>query len=211
MTDALTPAQLIGKDVQTDEPLSDQLERWFGEGQQQTLGSLLDLFGSKGFAVFFIVLMTPSALPVPTGGVTNVLEVVAMLLALELIVGRRTVWLPERWKRLELGGPRRERFARALVRRIRWFERFSHPHLRFLFGHRLTGVVVGILVLALTLAAFVAPPFSGLDTLPSLGIVLLAFGVLFENFYLAIAGFVIGALGTLLVIVLGREAVQLVL
>jgi hypothetical protein len=83
--------------------------------------------------------------------------------------------------------------------------------LRFLFGHRLTGVVVGILVLALTLAAFVAPPFSGLDTLPSLGIVLLAFGVLFENFYLTIAGLVIGALGTLLVIVLGRQAVELVL
>ena len=155
--------------------------------------------------------MAPSALPLPTGGVTNVLELVAMLLALELIVGRRTVWLPERWKRLDLGGPRRERFASALVRRVRWVERFSHPHLRFLFGHRLTGVVVGILVLALTLAAFVAPPFSGLDTLPSLGIVLLAFGVLFENFYLAIAGLVIGALGTLLVIVLGRQAVELVL
>jgi hypothetical protein len=211
MTDALTSSQRVGEDGQTAERLSDQLERWLGEGQQQTLGSLNDLFGSKGFAVFFIVLMAPSALPLPTGGVTNVLELVAMLLALELIVGRRTVWLPERWKRLDLGGPRRERFASALVRRVRWVERFSHPHLRFLFGHRLTGVVVGILVLALTLAAFVAPPFSGLDTLPSLGIVLLAFGVLFENFYLAIAGLVIGALGTLLVIVLGRQAVELVL
>jgi hypothetical protein len=211
MTDALTSSQRVGEDGQTAERLSDQLERWLGEGQQQTLGSLNDLFGSKAFAVFFIVLMAPSALPLPTGGVTNVLELVAMLLALELIVGRRTVWLPERWKRLDLGGPRRERFASALVRRVRWVERFSHPHLRFLFGHRLTGVVVGILVLALTFAAFVAPPFSGLDTLPSLGIVLLAFGVLFENFYLTIAGLVIGALGTLLVIVLGRQAVELVL
>jgi hypothetical protein len=169
------------------------------------------LFGSKGFAVVFIVLMGPSALPLPTGGVTNVLEIVAMLLALELIVGRRTVWLPERWKRLDLGGPKRERFASALVRRVRWVERFSHPHLRFLFGHRLSGVVFGMLVLALTLAAFVAPPFSGLDTLPSIGIVLLALAVLLEDFFLAIAGFVIGALGTLLVIALGTQVVQLVL
>jgi hypothetical protein len=211
MTGALTSSQRVGKDVQTDESVSDQLERWLGGGQQQTLGSLLDLFGSKGFAVVFIVLMGPSALPLPTGGVTNVLEIVAMLLALELIVGRRTVWLPERWKRLDLGGPKRERFASALVRRVRWVERFSHPHLRFLFGHRLSGVVFGMLVLALTLAAFVAPPFSGLDTLPSIGIVLLALAVLLEDFFLAIAGFVIGALGTLLVIALGTQVVQLVL
>jgi hypothetical protein len=211
MTDALTSSQRVGTDVQADESLSDQLERWLSEGQQQTLGSLLDAFGSKGFAVVFIVLMASSALPVPTGGVTNVLEVVAMLLALELIIGRRTVWLPERWKRLDLGGPRRERFASALVRRVRWVERFSHPHLRFLFGHRLSGVVFGMLVLALTLAAFVAPPFSGLDTLPSVGIVLLALGVLLEDFFLAIAGFVIGALGTLLVIALGSRVVELLL
>ena len=78
-----------------------------------------------------------------------------------------------------------------------------------LFEHGVSGVVFGTLVLALTLAAFVAPPFSGLDTLPSLGIVLLALGVLFEDFLLAIAGFVIGGLGVLLVFFVGSRAVQL--
>ena len=103
-----------------------------------------------------------------------------------------------------------EKFATSLLRQVRWAERWSHPHLRFLFGHRLSRLVFGILVLAFTLAAFLAPPFSGLDTLPSLGIVLLALGVLLEDFLLAVAGFVIGALGALLVFVLGSRAVQLV-
>ena len=103
-----------------------------------------------------------------------------------------------------------EKFASAVLRQVRWAERWSHPHLRFLFGHRLSGVVFGILALAFTLAAFLAPPFSGLDTLPSLGIVLLALGVLLEDFLLVVAGFVIGALGALLVFVLGSRAVQLV-
>ena len=196
--------------MQTHENVSDQLERWLGGGQPQTLGSLLDSFGEKGFAVIFLVLMAPSALPLPTGGVTNVLEVVAMLVALELIVGRRTVWLPERWSRLDVGGRRSGKFARTLLRQVRWVERFSHPHLRFLFGHRLSGILFGTLVLTLTLAAFLAPPFSGLDTLPSLGIVLLALGVLLEDFFLTVAGFVIGALGALLVFFLGSRAVQLV-
>jgi hypothetical protein len=190
--------------------VSDQLEGWLSGSQQQTLGSLIDLFAEKGFAVIFVVLMAPSALPIPTGGVTNVLEVVTMLLALELIVGRRCVWLPQRWKRLDVGGRRREKFASALLRQVRWVERLSHPHLRFLFGHRLSGIIFGVVVLALTLAAFLAPPFSGLDTLPSLGIVLLALGVLLEDFLLAVAGFVIGALGALLVFVLGSRAVELV-
>jgi hypothetical protein len=111
--------------MRTDEKLSNQLERWFGEDGPRTIGSLIDLFGEKSFAVLFVVLMAIPALPLPTGGVTHVLEVVAMLLALELIVGRRTVWLPERWNRLELGGPSSRRFVGTLLRQIRWFERFS--------------------------------------------------------------------------------------
>jgi hypothetical protein len=191
------------------EKVSDQLERWLSGSEPQTLGSLSESFGEKGFALIFLVLMAPSALPIPTGGVTNLLEVVVMLLALELIVGRHTVWLPKRWERLEVGGSKRGKFAGSLLRQVRRVERFSHPHLRFLFGHRLSGVVFGCLVLVLTLAAFLAPPFSGLDTLPSLGIVLLALGVLLEDFLLAVAGIVIGAAGALLVVFLGSRALEL--
>ena len=197
--------------VLPEEKLSDQLERWLSGSGSQTLGSLTALFEEKGFAVIFVILMAPSALPLPTGGVTNVLEVITMLLALELIVGRRCVWLPQRWNRLDVGGGRRRgKFANSLLKQIRRVERFSHPHLRFLFGHRVSGVVFGIVVLVFTLGAFLAPPFSGLDTLPSLGIVLVALGVLLEDFLLAIAGLVIGALGALLVFFLGSRAVELV-
>jgi hypothetical protein len=90
--------------VRTEEKVSDQLERWFGEEGPRTLGSLIDMFGEKSFAVVFIVLMAVPALPLPTGGVTHVLEVITMLLALELIAGRRTIWLPQRWMGLDLGG-----------------------------------------------------------------------------------------------------------
>jgi hypothetical protein len=195
--------------VQTHANVSDQLERWLGGGRPRTLGSLIDLFGEKAFAVSFIILMAPSALPLPTGGVTNVLELVAMLLALELIVGRSTLWLPKRWKRLDVGVSAEGRLGSTLIRQVRWVERHSHPRLRTLFAHRVSGVIFGTLVLVLTLAAFLAPPFSGLDTLPSIGIVLLALGVLFEDFLLAVAGFVIGGIGALLVIFVGSRAVQL--
>jgi hypothetical protein len=185
------------------ERVSDQLERWLEGEQPKTLGSLIDLFDARGFAIVFVLLMALPALPLPTGGATHVLEVIVMLLALELIVGRREIWLPARWKRMDLAGSSRQKAINALLKRIRWLERFSRPRGRWLFGHRLSGMVFGLAVLALTVTAFLAPPFSGLDTLPSLGVVVLALGVLLEDFALAAAGLVIGALGVVAVIGLG--------
>jgi hypothetical protein len=198
--------------VQTPAPakVSDQLERWLKGDDQKTLGGLIDAFGEGSFALIFVVLMAVPALPLPTGGATHVFEVIVMLLALELIVGRRTVWLPERWRRLELSGAKQEKFIAALLRRIRSLERFSRPRARWLFGHRLSGGVFGALVVALALTAFLAPPFSGLDTLPSLGVVVLALGYLLTDIALASAGLTIGALGVISVIFLGNIVVKAV-
>src|SRR3954451_17752923 len=60
------------------------------------------------------------------------------------------------------------------MKTIRWIERLSRPRLRFLFDHRASNAVFGLIVIAGSLAAFLAPPFTGLDTLPSLGVVLLS-------------------------------------
>ena len=125
-----------------------------------------------------------------------------MLLALELVVGRRTIWLPQRWKRQDLAGASSARFANALLKRVRWLERFSHPRLRTLVLHPLSGVMFGLTVFALSLVAFVAPPFSGLDTLPALGVVVVSLGVLLEDFLMTAIGVVIGAVGALLVLAL---------
>jgi hypothetical protein len=194
--------------VQTHENVSDRLERWFLGARPRTLGSLIDLFGEKSFAVAFVVLMATPALPLPTGGVTHVLEALTMLLALELIVGRRTIWLPQRWMRRDLTGKSGMRLANALLRQIRWLERYSRPRLRKLILYRGSGVIFGITVFALTLVAFISPPFSGLDTLPALGVVVVSLGVLLEDFLMTAAGLVIGAIGTLLVITLGSLVVH---
>ncbi len=189
-----------------EEKVSERLEGWLRAPGPRTLGSLIDLFGEKSFAIVFVVLMAVPALPLPTGGVTHVLEVIAMLLALELVVGRRKIWLPERWKRRQLAEG--SRFAEALLRRIRWFERYSRPRLVRVMESRLVGVGFGAVVLALSLSAFVAPPFSGLDTLPALGVVVLSLGVLLEDAVLAVAGLAIGALGVVAVIGLGGLVVR---
>ncbi len=189
-----------------DRIFSDQLEGWLRSDRPKTLGSLVALSEEKSFAVLFILLMAVPALPLPTGGVTHVFELVAMLLALELIVGRRMVWLPRGWTARELGPAAERRFRETLLRRLRWLERHSRPRGAFLLDHRLSGVGFGAAVLALTLTAFLAPPFTGLDTLPALGVVVLSAGVLLDDALVALAGLVVGAVGLLLVLVLGSVA-----
>jgi hypothetical protein len=188
--------------------LSDELERWLGGDEPKTIGSLIDVFEEKSFAVLFVLLLAVPALPLPTGGVTHVFEVIAMLLALELIVGRRKVWLPDRWRAREISPEMRKRFSEGLLPRIRWIERHSRAHLGFLLSHRVSGIVFGVVTLGLIVTAFLAPPFTGLDTLPALGVVLIGLGVLLEDPLLGIAGLLVGAVGVFLVLFLGRAAID---
>jgi hypothetical protein len=118
------------------------------------------------------------------------------------------IWLPERWRRLRLAGPTQQRFINRLMRTIRWLERFSRPRATYLFDHRLTNIVFGALVFAGSLAAFLAPPFTGLDTLPSLGVVLLSIGVLLEDLAIVMLAVAVGIAGAMLELILGRAAVR---
>ena len=191
------------------ERVSAQIERWLASERDKTLGGLIDVFQEKSFALTFILLLGVPALPLPTGGATHVFELIAMLVALQLVVGRDTIWLPERWREVELGtGGARMRFIRGLMKVIGWIERFSRPRLRLLFDHRASNAVFGLLVIAGSLGAFLAPPFTGLDTLPALGVVLVSLGVLLEDFAVVVLALIVGGAGVLLEIFLGRAAVR---
>ena len=191
------------------EKVSDQIERWLATDGEKTLGGLIDVFQEKSFALIFILLLGVPALPLPTGGATHVFEIIAILVALQLVVGRDKIWLPKRWCKLELGtGGGRTRFVMGLTKAIRWVERFSRPRLRFLFDHRASNTVFGLLAIAGSLAAFLAPPFTGLDTLPALGVVLLSLGVLLEDFAVVVLTVIVGAASVLLEVVLGKAALN---
>jgi hypothetical protein len=202
------PMGIAGAPESGQPNVSGELERWLGGDGPRTLGSLIELFGQKSFALVFVLLLGVPALPLPTGGATHVFEIIAVLLALELIVGRHEIWLPQRWRRLDLAGARQQRFLHALIGMIRRLERFSRPRLRFLFGHRLSNVVFGTLVVGGSVAAFLAPPFTGLDTLPALGVVLLSLGVLLEDIALVLVALVVAAAGIALEIFLGTAAIN---
>ena len=188
--------------------LSDELEAWINSPGEKTLGSLFELFGQRSFALVFVLLLGVPALPLPTGGVTHVFELIAILLAVQLLAGRDEIWLPKRWRTRELVSPREQRFITSLLKLIRRLERFSRPRLAFLFDHRLSDAVFALLVIGGSLGAFLAPPFTGLDTLPALGVVLVSLGVLLTDIAVVIVGVAVGVGGVVLEIVLGKAAIK---
>lgn len=184
-------------------PFSEELESWLVADGPKSLGALADEFGEKGFAVAILLLMFVPALPVPTGGVTHVFEAITVLLAFEMVLGRETIWLPERWRSRELGELTTGKALPFIIRRVRWFERFARPRWARLLRQRWFLRVLGIVIIVFTVGAALAPPFSGLDTLPALGVVLIALAIILEDGAFVVAGAVVGLAGLALIVTVG--------
>jgi hypothetical protein len=150
------------------------------------------------------------ALPLPTGGVTHLFEAVTVILALQLLIGRRTIWLPDRLARRELGATMTGRAIPFILRWVRRVERISRPRGAWLFRQRWMLPVFGLLFIGLATAAALAPPFSGLDTLPAMGAIAVALAIIFEDVVLLAVGFVLGTVGIVLIVTIGAAIVHVV-
>ncbi|HSX53459.1 MAG TPA: exopolysaccharide biosynthesis protein [Patescibacteria group bacterium] len=188
---------------------SKQLQSWLESKGTKTLAQLDDSFGAKSFGVALLLLMSVPALPLPTGGITHLFELIALLLSLELIAGRTTLWLPKRWRKMRLGDMLQKKALPKLLGATRWIERFSRPRFTKLFTNTLGLRIIGAVVFLLTLAAALAPPFFGLDTLPALGVVMVALSLLLEDAAMFGIGCLTGIAGIVLEISLGSLALHL--
>ncbi len=176
-------------------PFSKVLENWLKTGKDTSLAGLIHVFAEKSFAIIFLLMLALPALPIPTGGITHVTELIAMLVCLELIVGRKTIWLPTRWLKVDIGKFGKGKGGARLIGIIKWFERLSRRRLGSLLAHTPVLSTIGVVVLIFTVAAFVAPPFSGLDTLPALGVVVISLGLILEDSLFIIIGLILGSIG----------------
>jgi hypothetical protein len=189
---------------------SDDLEDWLRGDTRKTLGGLGETFEEKSFAVTILLLMFLPALPLPTGGITHVFEVITVFVALQMVIGRRTLWLPRRWKQRELGATITGKAVPFIIRRVRWFEKFSRPRLAGLFNQRSFIRIVGLIIIAFTVSAAIAPPFSGLDTLPALGVVTISLAIILEDAVVLGIGVLIGTGGVVLIVTIGAALARVI-
>lgn len=191
-------------------PFSGELEGWLRSDGPKTFGELSRVFGERGFAVTVLLLMSVPAIPLPTGGVTHLFEAIAILIGAQMVLGRTTLWLPRRLQARELGPLVADKALPFIINRVRWFEKRSGRRGAALFRYRWFGRILGLVVIALALAALLAPPFSGLDTLPALGAVVVALAIILEDVVILGIGLAIGTGGVLLILTIGAALARLI-
>lgn len=175
---------------------SEKLEYWIDNDDTKTLGELIDVFGEKSFGVFFLIMLTVPSLPFPTGGVTTFILLPATIIAaLQMAIGRKTLWLPNKLRDQSIRGKLATKSLPFILKRVKDVEKISKPRMRGFLNSRAAKTTIGLLIAILAVAALIAPPFTGLDTLPSLGGVFISLAIIFEDLILALIGFIVGLIG----------------
>jgi hypothetical protein len=185
----------IKEAVQAPEPpkLSEQIKAAFaggGEGEQSTFGTLLDRLDQRSYAILLIILSLPSALPVPAPGYSTPFALILAPLAVQMIVGKAEPWFPQKVRDRRIKGESDSKLVGAMLKFIRFFERFSRPRWARLFRLRGTQIFLGFIVLLCALSMMIPLPLT--NTVPAMGIFFIGLSLLEEDFVIGVVGFVLG-------------------
>jgi hypothetical protein len=160
-----------------------------------SVADVRDAMGDRAFGALLILLAVPNALPVNPPGVSTVLGVPIMFLAVQMVLGFKAPWLPAFLKQRSMA---RDGFARAMDVAVPWLrrvERLLKPRLSMLAG-RPAERVIGLVCLLLALVLAMPIPFGNMP--PAVAICVLALAMLEKDGLAVLAGLAV-ATGALLV------------
>jgi hypothetical protein len=165
-----------------------------------SIAELTELFGGRALGALLLVFGLACTLPLPPGG-TTIFGAPLVLLAPQLVIGRRAPWLPRRLRERTIATVH---LKRGLPRALVWLERVeavSRPRLSFLFGpvgERAIGLVCTLLALVLIL------PIPLGNILPAAAVSVLSLALVQRDGALALFGYLLAALsGSVLVFAAG--------
>ncbi|MEM9807824.1 MAG: exopolysaccharide biosynthesis protein [Cyanobacteria bacterium P01_D01_bin.56] len=178
-------------------------------GGDVTLNELLTLGGERTFGFLFVLLSLPSALPVPAPGYSIPFGIVMLLLAVQLIIGRKKPWLPEGWL---AKGFERTKVAGFITKGLPWLQKIeavSRPRLSIICTSPVGRLVLGLAIALMSVSMMI--PIPGTNTVPAIGIFVIGFGLLDDDGAISLAGLTIctlaiGLVGSILFF--GAEAVD---
>jgi hypothetical protein len=165
------------------------------EGEDQSIGNLTQEIGDKGFGILLIILSLPSALPVPAPGYSTPFGIAIMLIALQMLNGRHSLWLPQRIRKVKIPANLCKGMANAATKFLNASERWIKPRQRWIAsraGHAALASVVAIM------AALMILPIPLTNTFPAMVIFLIGIGLAEEDGLLALLAFAIGVMAVLL-------------
>ncbi len=172
---------------------------------------LLETFHERGFGFFLFFLALPAALPLPGLGINMIIAFPMLLLTFQQIMGRQTIWLPEKIKRRTISSAALKKMIKIAMPWMIRLEVLIKPRLEFM-TQGLALKIIGLLGFLMALSVLFPVPLT--NTVPSFGIVLMAIGVLMHDGLSVLAGAIIGTSWVIMlvsvILIFGPEGVDLV-
>lgn len=181
-----------------DIAISDRLDLLAAEaeGQTVTLAWVLDHLGERAFGLFLLFLALPCCIPF-LYGVPQVVALPMMFVSVQILLGRRVPWLPQKLGARTISAESLAGLAGRAGPWLRRIEALSRPRLTALTR----APADRILGLALVLfSASILVPLPGTNTVPGFAVVIVSMGLLQRDGALVILGTIIGTawIGTLI-------------
>ncbi len=153
-----------------------------------SLRAIFARLDERAFGAGLFLLALPCAIPF-LYLVPQVVSLPMMALTLQMLAGREEPWLPEKFGERRIDKPGLTRMSRFGRKWFGWLEKISHPRMSWLTGKSAERV------LALFLTVFCASillPIPSTNTVPGIGVAIIAFGLMSRDGLLVILGLIIG-------------------
>jgi hypothetical protein len=165
--------------------LAETLENIHFETDQggPSIGGLTSAVGDKGFGVLLMLLALPSALPVPAPGYSIPFGIAMAIIAAQIFVGRKTIWLPRRIMAFRVHPRLASKMLRSGASFLRRVETLIKPRMRWMHsraGHSALAVIIFIM------AVFMMIPIPGTNTMPAMSIFIIGVSMSEEDGFIAI-------------------------
>jgi len=159
--------------------------------ERVSIAQILEEFHERGFGFFLFIVALPPALPLPGFGISAVFAIPLVLLTVQQILGFHTVWVPQRLKGKSISRNNIHKIIDLSLPYILKGEVFIKPRLGFLtqgiYSH-----IIGVLGLIMALCS--AIPLPLMNTVPTLGIAIMAIGIMMRDGLCVLAGAIIGTI-----------------
>jgi len=175
--------------------LSEQLRAIFDDGQEMTIGDVVSRVGAKSFAVLFILLALPIAVPFTPPGFTVPFGTALVILACQMIAGRRTPWLPQRLLVRKIKAGKTAKMIDAMPGFLARFERFLKPRWPWV-GRYPSLLGVGVLIASLAMMV----PLPVTNTICSVSVLLIGLGLVGNDGMVGVAGFIASLISATVVV-----------
>lgn len=192
--------------------LSAELNQFFfdeSRNQRVNLSDILTLAGERTFGFLFVLLSLPSALPIPAPGYSVPFGILLLLLAVQLIAGRKRPWLPQSWQKKSFELKTVQGVIKSGTPWLQRLEALSRPRLSYICTSLPGRIILGTAISLMAISMMI--PIPGTNTLPAMGIFVTGFGLLDDDGFISIIGLVMCVMGGTLsgfILVFGYEVVK---